>query len=144
MQYQLAPGISDSIRLPEHGPFDERLGYASLASLQQRLAGRGFSVAAQARIAPRMAEIVDDGLFPPYHEKTQAGLSVLDCAGSELFRVRYPERVYATFEQVPRLLVDSLLFIENRELRRTSIQPRTRPSSGTASPRRRSTRSSTS
>ncbi|MGB7990010.1 MAG: transglycosylase domain-containing protein, partial [Candidatus Methylophosphatis roskildensis] len=116
MQYRLGPGISDSIRFPEHGPFDERLGYASIGSLQQRLAGRGFGVAAQARIAPRMAEVVDDGLFPPYREKTQAGLAVLDCAGNDLFRVRYPERIYASFEQVPRLLVDSLLFIENREL----------------------------
>ena len=116
MQYRLEPGISDSIRFPEHGPFDERLGYASIGSLQQRLAGRGFGVAAQARIAPRMAEIVDYGLFPPYREKTQAGLAVLDCAGNDLFRVRYPERIYANFEQVPRLLVDSLLFIENREL----------------------------
>lgn len=116
MHYQLGSGISDSIRFPEHGPFDERLGYASIAPLQQRLASRGYSVVEQARISPRMAEIADYGLFPPYREKTQAGLSVLDCAGNDLFRVRYPERVYANFEQVPRLLVDSLLFIENREL----------------------------
>lgn len=116
MKYQIAPGISDAIRFPEHGPFDERLGYASIASLQQRLAGRGFGITAQARISQRMAEIADYGLFPPYREKTQAGLSVLDCAGQDLFRVRYPERIYANFEQVPRLLVDSLLFIENREL----------------------------
>lgn len=116
MQYRLGEGISDSIRFPQHGPFDERLGYAAIDSLQQRLASRGFGIAAQARIAPRMAEVADFGLFLPYREKTQAGLTVLDCTGSDLFRVRYPERVYANFEQVPRLLVDSLLFIENREL----------------------------
>lgn len=116
MRFELGPGISDSVRYPAHGPFDQRYGYVALGSLQQRLAGRSFSVAAQARISPRMAEWMDYELFPPYREKTQAGLSVLDCAGEELFRVRYPERVYARFEHIPRLLVDSLLFIENREL----------------------------
>jgi len=65
-----------------------------------------FGVAAQARISPRMAEWMDHGLFPPYREKTQAGLAVLDCAGEELFRVRYPERIYSSFDQLPRLLVD--------------------------------------
>lgn len=116
MHFELGTGISDSIRFPAHGPFDERYGYVALDSLQQRLAGRSFGVAAQARISPRMAEWMDHGLFPPYREKTQAGLAVLDCAGEELFRVRYPERIYSSFDQVPRLLVDSLLFIENREL----------------------------
>ncbi len=111
MHFELGTGISDSIRFPAHGPFDERYGYVALDSLQQRLAGRSFGVAAQARISPRMAEWMDHGLFPPYREKTQAGLAVLDCVGEERFRVRYPERIYSSFDRGPRLLVDSLLFI---------------------------------
>jgi membrane peptidoglycan carboxypeptidase len=116
MRYELAAGPSDSIRFPQYGPFDERLGYAALPALQKRLAARGFTVSAQARISPRMAEVQDLGLFPPYREKTQAGLTVLGCAGGSLFSVRDPERVYADFASVPHLLTASLLFIENREL----------------------------
>lgn len=116
MRYGLEPGPSDSIRFPRHGPFDERLGYVALPEVSERLAGRGFALTAQARISPRMAGIVDYGLFAPYREKTQAGLTVLDCAGEPLFSARYPERAYADFDSVPRLVTDGLLFIENREL----------------------------
>lgn len=40
MQYQVAPGASDSIRFPAAGPFDERLGYSALPSFTQRLEDR--------------------------------------------------------------------------------------------------------
>ena len=116
MTYRVEAGASDSIRFPQYGPFDERLGYAAVPRLQERLAERAFSISAQARISPRMAQVVDLGLFPPYREKTQAGLTVLDCAGEPIFGARYPERVYADFDSVPRLVTDSLLFVENREL----------------------------
>jgi membrane peptidoglycan carboxypeptidase len=116
MRYEVGSGPSDSIRFPSHGPFDERLGYVALPQVSERLAERGFEVTTQARISSRMAEVVDFGLFAPYREKTQAGLTVLGCAGEPLFSARYPERVYVDFELVPRLLTDSLLFIENREL----------------------------
>lgn len=116
MQYQLAPGPSDSIRFPSGGPFDERLGYVALPAMTERLAQLGFEVTAQARIAPRMAEVVDLGLFSPYHEKTTTGLTVLDCADQQLFSARYPERVYEDFDAVPAAARDILLFIENREL----------------------------
>ena len=33
-----------------------------------------------------------------------------------MFEARYPERIYPGFEAVPALVVDTLLFIENREL----------------------------
>ena len=114
--YRVEPGPSDAIRFPSHGPFDQRHGYAGLPQWSERLAERGYSIAAQARISPRMAEVVDYGLFAPYREKTQVGLAVADCAGERLFDVRYPERVYPGFESVPPVLVDTLLFIENREL----------------------------
>src|SRR5439155_7307507 len=56
------------------------------------------------------------GLFAPYREKDQAGLELRDCRGDVLFAARYPERVYERFADVPPLLVNALLFIENREL----------------------------
>lgn len=116
MQYRVEPGISDSIRFPVAGPFDERLGYTALPNFGQRLIDRGFGISSQARISPQMARVIDFGLFAPYHEKTRAGLIVQDCAGDPLFAVQFPERFYVDFNSVPRQLVDSLLFIENREL----------------------------
>ena len=116
LHYEVKPGPSPAIRFPGAGPFDERLGYHRLPELVQRLAGQGFAVSAQARMSPRMIEFVDEGLFATYREKTQAGLELRDCRGQPLTVARYPERIYERFESVPPLLVDSLLFIENREL----------------------------
>src|SRR5206468_2479217 len=56
------------------------------------------------------------GVSAPYREKDVTGLDLAECHGQTLYAQRYPERVYARFEDAPPLLVDSLLFIENREL----------------------------
>lgn len=116
LHYEVKPGPSPAIRFPGVGPFDERLGYHRLPELVQRLGGEGFTVSAQARMSPRMIEFVDKGLFATYREKTQTGLELRDCRRQPLAVARYPERTYERFELVPPLLVDSLLFIENREL----------------------------
>jgi len=116
LQYQVEPGPSTAIRFPGAGPFDARLGYHRLPELVQRLEGQGFTVVAQARMSPKMIEFADDGLFATYREKVQAGLELLDCRSQVLAVTRYPERTYERFDRVPPLLVDALLFIENREL----------------------------
>ena len=51
-----------------------------------------------------------------YHEKTRAGLTINGDNGAPLFIARFPERIYSGFEDIPPLVVDILLFIENREL----------------------------
>ncbi|NVM76401.1 membrane peptidoglycan carboxypeptidase [Duganella sp. SG902] len=116
MTYKVEPGPSKSIRFPHDSPYDERLGYASLPDYLGKLRARDYQVAAQARISPKMAELADMGVFATYREKTKTGLTILDCRAQELFAASYPERVYARFEQAPMALVNSLLFIENREL----------------------------
>lgn len=115
-RFWVGPGPSSSIRFTKTGPYDHRLGYADLPAFLERLNARGYEVAEQARISPAFAGVMDRGLFAPYREKVQAGLSLLDCRGEEIFTARYPENVYPTFDSIPRVLVDSLLFIENREL----------------------------
>jgi membrane peptidoglycan carboxypeptidase len=116
LSFRVEPGPSDAIRFAGDGPYDQRLGYHQLPQLVQRLQPLGFEVTAQARMSPAMLALRDDGLFTPYHEKTQAGLGVQDCRGEPLFQARYPERSYAGFAAVPPLLVDSLLHIEDRGL----------------------------
>ncbi|WP_341318859.1 transglycosylase domain-containing protein [Paraburkholderia sp. IMGN_8] len=116
--FSVADGPSHSIRFPlaDHGPYDSRLGYALLPSFQQRLLERGFEIRSQARDSERMLWLADNGLFLPYAEKDQAGLQLFDGTGTPLFGAQFPGRVYDDFDAIPPLVVDSLLFIEDRYL----------------------------
>ncbi len=114
--YTLGAGPSPSIRFPQSAPYDDRLGYSQLPVFLGKLKTRDFEIVKQARISKGMTEIVDAGYFPPYLEKTQSGLSILDCHNDSLFQERYPKRVYERFDDIAPILVQSLLFIENREL----------------------------
>jgi membrane peptidoglycan carboxypeptidase len=122
--FQVGPGPSPAIRFPDGGPYDKRLGYADLPVLLDKVQAKHFEIVRQSRMSPRMTGLSDKGIFVPYREKTQAGLTILDGRRQPLFSMRYPERVYATFEDVPPILVQSLLFIENRELLDTQYPKR--------------------
>jgi len=114
--YSVGDGASPSIRFPKSAPYDDRLGYSQLPVFLDKLKTRDFEIAKQAQISPGMAQLVDQGYFAPYPEKTQSGLSILDWHNGSLFQERYPRRVFAQFEDIAPVLVQSLLFIENREL----------------------------
>ena len=116
IKYWMEPGPSPEMRSAGSGPYDHRLGYAALPNYLSRLTSGSFAVASQARISPALAKAMDWGLFAPYKEKPQAGLTILDCRGEPLFSARYPERIFPDFAVVPPVLVNTLLFIENREL----------------------------
>jgi membrane peptidoglycan carboxypeptidase len=116
LTYQVAPGPSDAIKFPSTGPYDQRLGYVELPAFIERLKAQGFKVERQASLSARHQEAIDRGAFPIYREKTAAGLAVLDRAGAKVYGASFPERTYADYEAVPRSIVDTLLFIENREL----------------------------
>jgi membrane peptidoglycan carboxypeptidase len=110
------PSPEDTIRFPHSGPYDERMGYSQIPAFTQSLTARGYAVTQQARISPRMAELADNGLPLAYAEKNQAGLELRDCNAQSLYAERFPERGYADFRSVPSLLVNTLLFIEDRDL----------------------------
>jgi membrane peptidoglycan carboxypeptidase len=116
LDYQRVAGPSDAIRFPPHGPFDQRLGYTALPRFAERLQARGFALTEQVRFNDALIEHVEHGLFPPYAEKTRAGLDVFDCRAQPLYGFRYPWRGYARFEEVPAIVAQALLFIENRDL----------------------------
>lgn len=116
LTYRMEKGPSQAIRFPAASPYDTRLGYAGLPAYLQKLQSRGYVIDAQARMSPKMLEMADRGLYATYHEKTKVGLEILDCRAQPLFASRFPERFYHKFEDAPPLLVQSLLFIENREL----------------------------
>ena len=116
LTFHVEPGPSKAIAYPGPGPYDQRLGYAQLSHFIDKLRGQGYEVTAQARMSPKMLELRDRGLFPAYREKDETGLDLAECHGQTLYAQRFPQRVYDRFEDVPPLVVDSLLFIENREL----------------------------
>jgi membrane peptidoglycan carboxypeptidase len=98
------------------GPYDRRMGYSDLRHSISLLHAQGYDVVAQARSNAALTRIAHLGLFPIYREKAQAGLHINGRAGAPLFAATQPTRTYASFEDIPPVLVASLLFIENREL----------------------------
>ena len=115
-RFELGEGPSPSIRFPTGGPFDERLGYTEIPDFVARLSAAGYGVESQARHSQRLLSLEDWGLNPIYPEKTHAGLSIRGRDGTPFFGVAFPEHVYPSFADVPRVLVTSLAFVENREI----------------------------
>ncbi|WP_122314525.1 transglycosylase domain-containing protein [Pseudomonas cichorii] len=116
LSYTVQPGPSDAVIYPGDGPFDKRLGYSSLDEFLSRLLKRDYLITRQTRFSPELLRYTQHGFFVPYEEKIQAGLSITDCRSSPLYEFRYPQQLYPDFASIPPLVVDSLLFIENRDL----------------------------
>jgi len=116
LTYALEPGPSPAIQYPQHGPYDRRLGYSALPEWLPQLERRGFRITEQTRFSQPLLDYTRHGLFPPYAEKPQAGLTIHDCRGTPLYSYRLPQEFYPGFKDIPPLVVQSLLFIENRYL----------------------------
>ena len=124
--HYVGDGPSETIRFPDKGPYDKRVGYTALPDIIDRLTREDYEITKQARISNRFAEIVDRGLFAPYSEKQRAGLLLQDPYDNSLHNSLYPTRFYESFDQIPKLIVDTLLHIENRSLLEKS-QPKRNP-----------------
>lgn len=116
LDYQVLGGKNPAPLAVVGGPYDERLGYDRLAEHVTALEGAGFEVIAQARATLQTERFAALGLPAIYPEKSRAGLAVLDRHGAPLSLARYPERAFERFDDVPPLVVETLLFIENRAL----------------------------
>nr|WP_314575149.1 transglycosylase domain-containing protein [uncultured Pseudomonas sp.] len=116
LSYAVEPGPSDAIVYPGDGPFDKRLGYSSLGDFLPRLLKRDYRIIEQAHFSPELLSYAKRGFFVPYQEKSQSGLTIADCRGDPLYQYTYPQQLYPNFAAIPPVLVNSLLFIENRDL----------------------------
>ena len=116
MTFRVADGPSPAIRFPKTGPYDQRLGYVALPSLIRRLTARNFAVEQQARQSPALLDFIEAGGFAIYHEKSQAGLLLQDRSGQPLDAAPHPSAGYQRFDRIPTVLVDTLRFIEDRDL----------------------------
>ncbi|MCW5980989.1 MAG: transglycosylase domain-containing protein [Bryobacteraceae bacterium] len=116
MTYSVESGPSTALRQPASGPYDVRLGHARVPEFVPRLVDAGYDVQQQARLSAMLGRLIGWGLFPAYHEKSQAGLRVFGRDGELLYSVRFPERIYRSFEEIPPIVVHTILYIEDREL----------------------------
>ncbi|HWP58966.1 MAG TPA: transglycosylase domain-containing protein [Candidatus Acidoferrales bacterium] len=116
LSYEIVPGASPRIVFPETGPADEIRGYKALPLLSRRAVEMGYRIARQAKQSAALARLIRWGISPPYREPAAVGLTVRDRRGSVLYQAAHPERYFRDFNEIPPLLVQTLLFIENREL----------------------------
>jgi membrane peptidoglycan carboxypeptidase len=116
LTYAVQPGPSEAIVYPGAGPFDKRLGYSALGDFLPRLLKRNYVIERQTQFSPALMSYAGHDLFVPYQEKPQAGLVITDCRGDPLYLYRYPQQLYTEFAQIPPVMVNSLLFVENRGL----------------------------
>jgi membrane peptidoglycan carboxypeptidase len=126
LHFSLQTGPSQTIHFPADGPYDLRLGYHALPVFLSRLQDQDWRIDAQASASASLSALQSHGLFTPYDEKNQAGLSLLDCHGQALHEALHPGRVLGDFDAVAPLIVNTLLFIEDRDLLDGS-QPRLNP-----------------
>ena len=120
LHYTVAAGPSPAIAYPRTGPYDRRLGYALLPYFVTRLEPAGYRVEAQARNSRLYLLATDLGLYPPYREKSQAGIRILDRTGKPPYQSEYPNHVYSGYSAIPPLVVQTLSFIENRHIMDTA------------------------
>lgn len=116
LTFSLKPGPNPYPRFPQYGPYDQRLGYVQLPDFLKRLNAQGYMIEAQARTSYGLNEVMDWGLYPTFREKSQAGLKIFSSDGLPVFAAQYPERIYSRFESIPPVIINTLLFIENKEL----------------------------
>ena len=132
LSYQLTEGQSTAIAFPRSAPFDDRRGYSKLPAFQSRLEGQGYQVAQQIRQSEKMVQLIKRGISPPYVEPPETGLDIRGANGAPLFRHAQSEFLFAKMDDIPPLLVKTLLFLETGISTTPLPRGRIPPSSGTA------------
>lgn len=116
--FALQDGPNPALRTPTYGPYNNRLGYSYIPYFVKSLEANDYKISAQARLSDTASMLVDNGFYAVYNPKTAAGLAIADEARRKLYAASYPTRIFPAYAAIPPLLVDTLLYIENRELLR--------------------------
>jgi membrane peptidoglycan carboxypeptidase len=114
--WKVRSGTSENTVFPRGGPFDTRLGYSRIPEFVARLEEKGFYVSEQAAFSARMETLARWGITPPFSEPPGAALKISGLGGMTMYDARPLDRVFQTLDEVPPLILDALIFIENREL----------------------------
>lgn len=101
---------------PAKGPYDQRLGYTETLRLRQTLESKGYKIDHETSWLER--KIAGISINPLYPRKTQAGLRIVDDNEQDMYTAQFPRQAYQRFDDIPPLVRDSLLYVENRSLLR--------------------------
>ncbi len=126
LTYTLGRGPSPQVVFPTGGPFDQRLGYTRIPEFERRLEAHGYHVLSQARFSKAAARLASWGILPPYQEPTLAGLVIHDTGGALLYDSTLGHGIFRDIDEVPPLLLNTILFIEDRRLQ-GPMDPRENP-----------------
>ncbi len=127
MTYTMGAGPSPRIVFPKEGPFDTQRGYTRLPQYSARLESEGYRIPEQARFSPTMAAAARLGISPPVRESDATGLIIRSQSGIPLFDAIPTERMFKSYAEIPRLLVSSLTFIEDRDLGQPPVDDTANP-----------------
>ena len=116
VSFDIAPGQSPQIAFPTSGPFDRRRGYTEIPRFVDRLSSAGYEITEQVRASSQLLSLLNWGINPPYDEGEAKGLQILAQDGSLLYQSRLGDHQFRSIDEIPVILLKSLLFIENREL----------------------------
>lgn len=116
LTYRVMPGASPRIQFPADGPYDQELGYTRLPEFMKRLDAAGWEIESQARLSPLHDKLISKGFFPLYQEKNTHGLRIEGAGSGVVSAEVFPKTRYAKLDQVPELVVKSLVFIEDRQV----------------------------
>jgi membrane peptidoglycan carboxypeptidase len=112
---EVKPGTGDPYPAPQ-GPYDKRLGYTDLPLYQERLLQKGYSQQTHSEISKEGHQLITYGLTFPYRGKTRTGLSIKGQHHTPLYAFNEPRWIFPDFESISSLIVNTLLFIEDRSL----------------------------
>ena len=118
--FDISAGRSASIAFPRLAPLDDRRGYSKIPRFEPRLEARGFKITQQAQQSETLRNLIQRGISPPYADLPGAGLEIRGPDDTPLFRYAQSEFLFQKIDDIPPLLVKSLLFLENRDLGRPS------------------------
>lgn len=106
---------SRPLRAPS-GPLDVRRGYARLPEFTARLTAAGMRITRQAHPNAALVRLSEWSIAPPYAAPPGAALTLRGAHGRVLFDAGREVERFVDFDEVPPLLVQTLAYIENREL----------------------------
>ncbi len=120
LSFNLVPGSSSQIAFPRSAPVDDRRGYSKLPYFLSRVEAQGYRITQQSQQSEMTVDLIKRGISPPFVEPPDAGIDIRGADGSALFRYAQSDFLFEKIDDIPPLLVQTLLFLENRDLDRPS------------------------
>ena len=109
ISYKIEDG-EQSIIFPKFGPYDIRYGYTYIPTI---LNSGKWNIVKQAHWSNELFNIVNTGMFPPYNDNKRGGLEIYDSDNNLIYSAKYPKYQYVSFNQIPEIMIKTLLFIED-------------------------------